>query len=172
MRFILSLVALLAVAVSCQAQISVSDQLPPPVKYPAEVYKMTDAEFYNWAVKFNQAQIDDWKKRKAEIKEPEYLTGTEKVTVTEYSGLSGPSYGYGCGGYGGYGGYGGGYFARSPYGSGGCGPRFGYGDYGYGDSFGGSSVRRTGEYPWRRPNPDYVGPGPLVIVNPYVKPTK
>jgi len=156
MRFVLMLVVLLAAAVSCQARISVSDQLPPPVKYPAEVYKMTDAEFYNWAVKFNQAQANDWKKRKAEIKEPEYLTGEEEVTTREYSGSYGPSYG--------------GYFARSPDGCGlgGCGSQFGDG----GGSVSGSSVQRKGIYPWRRLNPAYVGPGPLIIVNPYVRPVR
>jgi hypothetical protein len=152
-KYVLILVLLLF-ATACPAQIivSVSDQVPPPVKYPPEVYKMTDAEFFKWATEYNKAQADDWKKRKSEIQEPEFLTGTETVTTTEYGGSYGRlSYGYG---------YGGGYFARSSYG---CGSR-------YGGSFDGSSVQRTGTYPWRRPNPAYVGPGPLVIVNPYVRP--
>ena len=36
-------ILMLLLAAPCYGQIVVSDQLPPPVKYPAEVYKMSDA---------------------------------------------------------------------------------------------------------------------------------
>jgi len=85
MRFVLTLVVL-AFASVCSAQITVSDRLPPPVKYPAEVYTMTDAQFYEWATRYNQAQLDAWDKRKAEIKEPEFIDGVESVDETEYTG--------------------------------------------------------------------------------------
>jgi len=85
MRFVLML-GVLAFASVCSAQITVSDRLPPPVKYPAEVYTMTDAQFYEWATKYNQAQLDAWDKRKAAIKEPEFIHGSESVAETEYAG--------------------------------------------------------------------------------------
>ena len=42
--------------------ITISDQLPPPVKYPVKCYKMTDAEFFVWATAYNQGQVEDWKR--------------------------------------------------------------------------------------------------------------
>lgn len=134
MKYVLALIVLLCASI-CPAQIIVSDQLPP-MKYPAAVYKMTNAEFFEWASAYNLAQLEDWKKRKAAIAEPEYLTGSETVTTCEYN------YGY---------------FARSP--------RYGHGGYGGH----GVPVQQV-TYPRRWPNPFYVGPGPLVIVNPYVRP--
>lgn len=35
-------------------EITISDPLNESFSYPAETYKMTDAEFFDWATKFNQ----------------------------------------------------------------------------------------------------------------------
>jgi len=133
MRTLLTVVLFLIPA-SCLAQVIVSDQLPPPVVYPAEVYRMSDAQFHEWATRFNQRQQADWEKRTAAIQEPEWIEGTETVTERDFAGYR-PGYWYG--GYGGY---------------------------------IGTATQRTVTQPWRRPNPDYVNPGPLVIVNPFCRP--
>ena len=61
--------------------ITISDQLPPPVKYPVKCYKMTDAEFFVWATAYNEGQVEDWKRRWEAITEPEYFSGTGKPMI-------------------------------------------------------------------------------------------
>jgi len=155
---------LLFVATACQAQvIRVSDQVPMPAKYPAEVYSMTDAEFFTWATLENQTQREDWNKRKAAIKEPEYINGTETTTSAAFDGYGSPYGGYGYGyGYG----YGG---SRD---SGGFGAYAPYSNHRSSSEYAGAARERTVTFPRRLVNPQYVGPGPLTIVNPFVRPTK
>jgi hypothetical protein len=143
------LVILLALAAPCYAQhITVSNQVPPPVKYPAEVYKMSDADFFKWASDFNKKQVDDVEVRRAKITEDKWITGEatrSSESHVEYNAYSGYGYNYSCG------------------------------PYGCNDSAGaryGSSSQTTTTYPVRWPNPVYHGPGPLTIVNPYCRPTK
>ena len=144
MRCVLTLAMLLVVS-TCSAQIIVSDQLPPPVKYPPKVYTMTDAEFFKWATKYNKAQLKKWNKQKAALTEPEYIDGAETSITGDYFG---------------------GYYGRPYFGYGG----YGYGGYGYGGY--GGYLEQTVTFPRRWPNPRYVSPAPLTLVNPYVRPTK
>ncbi len=147
------LVIVLALAAPCYAQhITVSDQVPPPVKYPAEVYRMSDAEFFKWASDFNKKQEAEVEARRAKITEDKWINGTETRTSSSYSNFV-------SGAYGGYGGYGGYNYSCSGY------------DCNGGAQYGASSQTTT-EYPVRWPNPAYYGPGPLTIVNPYCRPTK
>jgi hypothetical protein len=131
------------VATTCSAQITVSDQLPMPVKYPAEVAKMTDAEFYVWATQQNAAAVSAWKAKKAALTEPEYLDGTEK---TEH----GFKEGYGD--------------------SGNATVVFNPTYLGNDAKYYGWDKRVTTTRKTRYPNPNYTSPGPLTIINPYVKP--
>ena len=130
--------------------ITISDRLPPPVKYPAKCYKLTDAEFFVWATAYNKGQVEDWKRRRAAITEPEYIGGTVTIHSGEYSN------GVREGGYRpiyvGGDGYGGG----SVYG---------------GDTYG-TQTQQTYTFGTRYKNPYYVSPGPLTIINPYVRPTE
>ncbi len=144
-------VIVLALAAPCYAQhITVSDQVPPPVKYPAEVYRMSDAEFFKWASDFNKKQEAEVEARRAKITEDKWITGSEsRISASHYDySTGGSNYGYGYCGYGcnGYG----------------CNSAVQYG----------TSSQTTTEYPVRWPNPAYYGPGPLTIVNPYCRPTK
>ena len=123
-------------------QITVSDQIPPPVHYPRSVYNMTAPEFYKWATNFNLEQV----KKLPTVYAPRWLNGTEtntNMSIETYGDIGNR----GCGGYGNYRGNG------------------GYLGYGY-SLMGQQSVT----FPRRWLNPDYTGPGPLIIVNPYVKP--
>jgi len=72
---------LLALLVLCVGQVAVSDQLPPPVKYPVEVNTMADAQFFYWATEFNKRQEADLERRREKMTEPQYFFGTE----TEYN---------------------------------------------------------------------------------------
>ncbi len=143
MKCIAILLALLAAP--CYAQrITVSDRLPPPVKYPAEVFKMTDAEFFAWASDFNKREREAVEERRAKITEKEWIEGTESSTNSSHLD-------YSYGGYS-YNGYGNDYYN----------PATQYG----------RSSATTIEFPRRWKNPYYNGPGPLTIVNPYCRPTK
>ena len=141
MKCIAVLVLLLGTA-PCYGQITVSDRLPPPVKYPAEVFKMSDAEFFTWATDFNSRERAAVEGRRAKLVEKEWIEGTETRTTTNYLDYQG-NYG-GCG-----------------YSS--CGN--------YSPNYG-SSSQTTVQYPKRWKNPLYTGPGPLTIVNPYCRPAK
>ena len=123
-------------------QVTISDQLPPPYHYPRNVYDMNSREFYLWAVDIN------FKAKEAlpTYYAPRWLNGTEtntNMSIETYGDIGNR----GCGGYGNYRGNG------------------GYLGYGY-SLMGQQSVT----FPRRWLNPDYTGPGPLIIVNPYVKP--
>lgn len=149
------LVIVLALAAPCYAQhITVSDQVPPPAKYPAEVYKMSNADFIKWAADFNKKQVADVEVRRAKITEDKWVTG--QVTRTNESHTEYGDYGNGCGYGGGCSAYGFDYNGYLSY----CGVRSG------------SSSQQSMSYPVRWPNPAYYGPGPLTIVNPYCQPTK
>jgi hypothetical protein len=157
------LVIVLALAAPCYAQhITVSDQVPPPVKYPAEVYKMSDAQFFEWASNFNKKQVADVEVRRAKITEDKWITGertTSSESHVEYNRF-GSYNGYGCNGYSNR------FAACNSY-------NYGCDSYGSGDTGQyGSSSQETTTYPVRWPNPAYHGPGPLTIVNPYCRPTK
>ena len=78
----LMLVALLV------GQITVSDRLPLPVKYPAAVYDMTDAQFAQWAIGFNKMQDADLEKRRVKMTEPQYITGMETTRENHWYGNS------------------------------------------------------------------------------------
>ena len=132
--------------------ITISDKLPPPVKYPAECYKMTDAEFFNWATAFNKGQVEDWKRRKTALPEPEYIGGTVTIRSREHSE------GVKEGGY-------------PPIYVGGNGYGYGSGSVYGGDTYG-SETQQTTSYGTRYRNPYYVSPGPLTIINPYCRPTE
>ena len=152
----------------CSAQVIVSDDVPPPVKYPSKVYMMTDAEYREWATRYNKTQLKKWKKEKSAIKEPEYLNGTE-TDIT--GGYSGNLYPWGSGYGSGY--FGSGYFGSGYFGSGYFGSGYGLGHgLGYGSSFDGTYSQQTVKFPRRWPNPWHVPPAPVRIVNPYVRPTK
>ena len=97
-------------------RVIVSDQVPPPVTYSAEVYSMTDAEFQVWANDFNRRQEAALEVRRLKM-EPRYIFGMQTD----------------------------------------------YGDFGFGSQ---TTYRRR----WL--NPIYVGPGPMVIVNPYYRPRR
>ncbi len=109
-------------------QIVVSDQVPMPIKYPAEVYKMTDAEFFNWATELNKKQVADVEARRKSISEGRYNYGTqfrEEGSLNVYRSNNSRTY-----------------------------------------------IRQETVYPMQWSNPNYVGPGPLTIVNPYCRPTR
>ena len=125
----LTLICFLLLASVCQAQVLIiSDQLPPPVKYPAKVAAMTDDEFFQWATKVNKKQVVALEKRAAKLNEPKFIEGWETDISLNYSGYSSRRYGYG--------------------------------------SVNTSSV----ESPRSWVNNNYVSPGPLTIINPFVKP--
>jgi hypothetical protein len=111
---------------------------------------MTAPEFYQWAVNFNLEQV----KKLPTVYAPKWINGTEIDTSSSVMT------------YGGRGGY-----VRDNCGRGGCG---GYGNYRGPGGYAGYGMSLMNEqsvtYQRRWLNPDYVGPGPLVIVNPYVKP--
>ena len=137
-------ILMLLLAAPCYGQIVVSDQLPPPVKYPAEVYRMSDAQFFQWATEFNAKQVADLEVKRAKITESEWLEGSETVTNQDF---------FTVGNRGNFNGYGRSNFYRPNY------------QYGFSNE---SSVT----IPRRWPNPAYSGPGPLIIVNPYCRPTE
>lgn len=120
----------IVLAVMCVGQITVSDP-GPSVKYPVEVYSMTDDQFFQWATKFNVKQRADLEERR--VTEPQYITGTETSTTGRWSGRTG-------------------------------GRRAAI--------FNVTGNQRTVTYQQRWLNPQYSGPGPLTIVNPYCKPSK
>jgi hypothetical protein len=120
-------------------QITISDQIPPPVHYPRSVYAMTIPEYYQWATNFNLEQV----KKLPKVYAPKWLNSTETdigSTVETYGNNGGCGYGNYCG-QGGYMGY-------------------------------GLSLINTQSvtFPRRWLNPDYVGPGKLIILNPYCRP--
>jgi len=122
-------VVLCLMAQTCMGQkITVSDQVPMPVRYPAAIYQMSDEEFFDWAVNFNQKQKAAVETRRARLVEEQRIYGYQ--TQREHS----------------------------------------YNYYRSGES--GDATQRTTVYPVQRPNPYYTGPGPLIIVNPYCRPTK
>ncbi|MFA5344667.1 MAG: hypothetical protein WC315_00095 [Candidatus Omnitrophota bacterium] len=127
MRYVLTLI-LLCITQIGYGQVVVSDQVPMPIKYPAEVYKMTDAEFFQWATDFNKKQVADLETRRKQITEPRYYYGTQ----VRQEGL--------------------------------------FNNYKANDSR--SYSRQTTIYSKQWSNSNYVGPGPLTIVNPYCRPTK
>ncbi len=143
MKCIVVLLAL--IAAPCYGQIKVSDRLPPPVKYPAEVYKMSDADFFAWATDFNKRERAALEERRAKITEKEWIEGRESDTDSSYADYQYDNYGYGSD-------YPRGYFTPSV-------------QYG-------RASQKIVEYPRRWKNPAYVGPGPLTIVNPYCPPSK
>ena len=138
---------LLLLVVLCFGQVTISDRLPPPVKYPAAVYDMTDDQFFQWATEFNVKQEADLEKRREKMTEPQYLFGMETVTDQNWDGNHGSQV------YTGYDSYG-------PY------------SQHIGGDYYGNANRSTVTYPRRWHNPYYTGPGPLVIVNPYCRPSK
>jgi hypothetical protein len=138
-------------ATAATSHLTVTDTLPMPAKYPASTYTMTDKEFFQWATEFNGGQVADWEKRKAAIKEPEYIRGTETI-------VSGSSEGPGAGGSG--------LTTPAPLPGSQMDPYSGSDGYSRTSSFAQRSL--TVERRW--PNPYYVGPGPLTIVNPYCPP--
>jgi hypothetical protein len=148
MRLYLMMCVLL-LASAGQAQVTTSDRLPPPVSYPPEVYRMTDAQFFEWATERNKGALDDWQRRKAAIKEPEYISGSESVVTSDTAGYDNRFFG--------------GWWAypdatrRVPY-------------FAEPNDYGESSVHRSLTVPRRWPNPRYSSPGPLTLVNPYVRP--
>ena len=155
MRSLFVFLLLVAPCAAEEFKIIVSDQVPPPVKYPAEVYKMTDAQFYAWATEYNKKQEADLEVRRSKMTEPQYITGTETRTsqsyVDSYSGFYGEkSYGW----------------WDYPRGRGAAFSPFS------GGAQAGASRQTTTTYPRRWLNPLYTGPGPLVIVNPFCKPEK
>jgi hypothetical protein len=105
---------------------------------------MTMPEYYQWATGINLKA----KEALPKVYAPKWLDGTETdtgSTVETYGDLGGyNNYGCGCGSYRGQGGY-----------------------LGYGLSL---INTQSVTFPRRWLNPDYIGPGPLVIVNPYVNP--
>jgi hypothetical protein len=107
------------------SQIVVSDQIPIPVKYPASVYQMTDAQFYDWAVSLNLKAKESLSKDY----EPQWLQGSG--TDTNISG------------------YNNGFYNSGQY----------------------WHSRQSQTYPRYYLNPNYIGPGPLIIINPYCRPT-
>ena len=148
MRFVLSCVLLLC-AVTCQAQVLiVSDQVPPPVNYPPEVYGMTDAEFAKWAADYNKQQVAGMKERLKNLAEPKYIYGEETNATLDFAGYGSPmNFG------GGFGGRNDSYYIRP-------------------DTYLGAASRHSVSYPRRWLNINYVGPGPLNVVNPFVRPTQ
>ncbi len=121
MRFLVCLFACLTASTlfADDLKITVSDQLPMPIVYPAECYKMTPAEFFQWATKLNV-------KLKKESDERSTHTPSPYIEGTGIEGRIDPVTG--------------GFYMNT--------------------------VRR------RYVNPDYYGPGPLIIVNPYCPPTR
>jgi hypothetical protein len=89
------LVLLLLVTAPCFGQVTISDQLPPPVTYPVEVHGMTDAQFFQWATEFNKKQEVDLEKRREKLPEPQHIFGTETITERNWNGYNGRVYGYG-----------------------------------------------------------------------------
>jgi hypothetical protein len=84
------LIMLLALVTSAFDKPKVDNQLP--IKYPAEVYKMSDAEFFKWATDFNKKQVTDLETRRANITEDKWINGMTTRTRAEYD--------YGCSSYG------------------------------------------------------------------------
>ena len=176
MKYCLVCVLLLLASTCCAQTLIISDQLPPPVKYPAEVYTMTDAEFFQWATGYNAEQLKDWKKKKSEIKEPEFIYGEGSTTTGKesenFSDRGDNYYDRPCAGRG-FGNY---YdrYDRSLLGSGNYydHPSDNYYSRAPRGRYDGSYSQSTVTLQRRWPNPWYVLPGPMNIVNPYCRPTR
>jgi len=133
----------------CQAQVLiVSDQVPPPVTYPPEVDVMADAEFAKWAADYNKQQVAAMKERLSKLTEPKYIYGEETDTTRDFAGYGSP-FNFDVN----FGGRNDSYYIRP-------------------DMYRGTASRCSVSYPRRWLNINYVGPGPLNIVNPFVRPAK
>ena len=193
MKYLAILVLLLA-STCCAQTLTISDQLPPPVKYPAEVYTMTDAEFFQWATDYNVEQLKAWKQKKSAIKEPEFIYGEESTTTGKesdnFSDRGDDYYDRPCAGRQGFGNYwerydhsllgSGNYYDRSSRDSGNYYDRSSRDSGNYYDRYDraprgrydGSYSQSTVTLQRRWPNPWYVLPGPMNIVNPYCRPSR
>jgi hypothetical protein len=130
------------------AELVISDPIPAlPLKYPPEVYTMTDGEFYTWATEQNakaRAEWDEW----YETAEPRWLS----YDATDYERHHNRSQkGRGISYYDGNTGYE---------------QRFVVAGRSYGTRSG-----TTRHYQKRYLNPDYVS-RPLTIINPYCRPRR
>lgn len=96
---------LLMLVILCVGQITVSDSLPPPVKYPIDVNVMTDAQFFQWATEFNKLQEAGLEKRREQMTEPQYVSGTETRAEHTWSGSDNRTYNRGGDYYGSHNGH-------------------------------------------------------------------
>ncbi len=111
-----------------------------PAKYPANVKSMTDKQFFKWATKRNAAATDAWF-NEAALSPPRYKTVKVQVTKGKSSTRMTGNSGTTVNGY-----------TTLP------------------KRVSGSSTHETYEYTRRYMNPSYSWPGPLTIINPYVRP--
>ena len=133
------------VAVVCSASvkattITISEPVAVMAPYPENVSEMSQAEFYDWAVARNAKARAGWA-HAYKAAGPKYTYGSERLTTVEAS-----SYNTGSS-------------TRT-----GFGVSTGPGQRSY------SSRVRKRVLPRQWNNPDFRHPGPLTIINPYVKP--
>ncbi len=133
------------VAVVCSASvkaatITISEPVAVMAPYPEDVSEMSQAEFYAWAVARNAKASAGWAKA-YEDAGPKYLYGSERIMTVEAKASSTGSSTISA-----------------------LGISTGPGQRGY------SSRVRERVLPRRWNNPDFRHPGPLTIINPYVKP--
>ena len=134
------------VAVVCSASVKATtitiSDTAVMAPYPANVAEMSQEEFYDWAVARNAKARTGWWAA-YEAAGPKFLYGTEKITRTRSGSLTtGSSF-------------------VSPFGV-----AMGAGEHSFKSTI--SQKSKT----WQRPNPDFRHPGPLTIINPYVKPRR
>ncbi len=143
--YILLGVSGIVVAVVCSASvkattITISGPVAVMAPYPADVAEMSQGEFYEWAIARNAKASTDWNKA-YEAAGSKYLYGSERLTTVDAEARSTGS------------------STVSAFGI-----RTGPGRQNY------NSKVRDRVLPSRWNNPDFRHPGPLTIINPYVKP--